>query len=93
VSSFRIFLDVANLTPDAPEFPIACVGDALFFLQSRVVRSNVFTNFRVLNLKERDVMTDEQAGNARLEESQSECLNIEVEELELIIAPGNTWSV
>ena len=39
------------------------------------------------------VMTNEQAGNVQLEPSQSVCLDIEIEELELIIAPGNTWSV
>jgi len=38
-------------------------------------------------------MTNEQAGNIQLEPSQSDCLDTEIEELELIIAPGNTWSV
>jgi len=37
-------------------------------------------------------MKSEQVGNSRLEESQTDCLNLEIEELEPIVAPGNTWS-
>lgn len=38
-------------------------------------------------------MKDGQVVNPRLEESLTDCLNLEIEELELIVAPGNTWSV
>ena len=38
-------------------------------------------------------MTNEQAENIRMEELQNDCLSLEIEELELIIAPGNGWSV
>jgi hypothetical protein len=40
-------------------------------------------------------MESEQAGKPRLETSPLEldCLNLQIEELELIIAPGNGWSV
>ena len=38
-------------------------------------------------------MKNEKVANPRLEESLMDCLNLEIEELEPIIAPGNTWSV
>ena len=38
-------------------------------------------------------MENEQVANPKLEESPTDCFNVEIEELEAIIAPGNTWSV
>ena len=38
-------------------------------------------------------MKNEQVASPRLEESPTDCLNLEIEELEAILAPGNTWSV
>jgi hypothetical protein len=38
-------------------------------------------------------MKSEKVGTPRLEESLKDCLNLEIEELEPIVAPGNTWSV
>jgi hypothetical protein len=38
-------------------------------------------------------MKDDQVADPRLEQSHLDCLNLEIEELEPIIAPGNTWSV
>ena len=38
-------------------------------------------------------MNSEQIGNVPLDKSSKDRLNIEIEELEPIIAPGNTWSV
>jgi hypothetical protein len=38
-------------------------------------------------------MKDEQVINPELEKSRPDCLNVEIEELEPLIAPGNTWSV
>ena len=37
-------------------------------------------------------MKNERVVNLELE-SQTDCLNLEIEELEPIVAPGNTWSV
>jgi len=38
-------------------------------------------------------MKSEQVGNSGSEKLSTDCLNLEIEELEAIIAPGNTWSV
>jgi hypothetical protein len=38
-------------------------------------------------------MKSEQVGNPRLEKSPTDLLNLEIEELEPILAPGNGWSV
>jgi len=38
-------------------------------------------------------MKYEQVENSLSEEAQTDFLNLEIEELEAIIAPGNTWSV
>jgi hypothetical protein len=38
-------------------------------------------------------MKDERVADPRLEKSLPVCLNLEIEELEPVIAPGNTWSV
>jgi len=38
-------------------------------------------------------MKNDQAAEPRLEASPTEYLSLEIEELEAIIAPGNTWSV
>jgi hypothetical protein len=43
--------------------------------------------------KKENGMNDEQVGNPPLEESPTDCLNIGIEELEAIVAPGITWSV
>jgi len=38
-------------------------------------------------------MKNEQVAKPQLEESPTDYLNLEIEELEAILAPGNTWSV
>jgi hypothetical protein len=51
------------------------------------------TGKREISFKKEDGMQSEQVGNPYLEESPTDCLSLEIEELELIAAPGITWSV
>ena len=49
--------------------------------------------FKCNRFEKEDGMKSEQVGNFRLEESLTAYINLEIEELEPILAPGNTWSV
>ena len=60
-------------------------------MTNQLIMSGIF-HFGIV-FQEGEGMKNEQVVNPQLEQLQTECWNLEIEELEPIVAPGNTWSV